>query len=151
MARTNMFLNYDQSNQVLVSNASSVWVTSSLMPELNRNDQYLLDLTVYSDPPTTANLASINTSSFILTIGGLGADPVLTMDDATFDATNAASGEISCEINTHSANLTAAITTSTVKNYYALIAGTDNAIGCSQVIAQFPVKIRNVVGTGSTC
>lgn len=155
MARTPLELFYDQENQYLVTNASG-WVQSSVIPEMNRNDQYCLKLQVYeeSSTPTSANLSSINTTSWILTVGSVGSTPVLTEDDTSFNLdawANVGSGQLTCYINTHSSTLTNSMSITLTKNYYALVAGTDDAIGCSQVIAQFPVKIRNVVGTGSSC
>jgi hypothetical protein len=150
---------FDQSLQhTVVQTAVNVWSdASTTTPTLYRNDQYLLQLQVYSDssttPATEANLAAINTSSLQLDIGLLGTAPIISINNSggDFVTTDMDTGRLDCYINTHSANLTASITTLSLKSYTMQIVGIDDSIGCTQNIFVTPVIIKNVVGTGSGC
>ena len=152
--RNPLILNYDQNLQSLVVFASNVWSqTSVTTPTMFRNDDYELTLQVFSDssttPATQANLAAINTASLVLDVGNLGVKAILSSNSASFTTANLASGQLTCTINTHSANLTASILTMPLKSYYMQIVGEDNSVGNTQQIMVTPLIIRNTIGTGS--
>lgn len=145
--RTPITLYYDTTELSLIYNSAGTYLTDSIPAQMIRNDHYEITLNVYNDAPTQANLSSINTSSYQYEIGPLGEEYVVISTD--FDSSNAASGILITNVNTHSANLTADILTSPEKWYYSVITGTDDAIGSSQIIARFQTKILNTVGTSS--
>lgn len=155
MSRNPLNLTFDQDLQNLVVLSNTTWSeTSVTTPSLFRNDEYLLKLQVFSDssttPATEANLASINTSSWVLNIGSYGATPVITISDSDFNTdgwANTSAGQITCLVNTHSTALNTAIGTKRLKSYLMQITAEDDSVGDTQKIAVFEVIINNVVGT----
>jgi hypothetical protein len=141
-------ISYDQATQGLIANTSGSW-SSMNVPTLKfyRNDDYKITLNVYNSAPTQANLASINTSSWVLDVGTVGSNAVLSRDTttATWDSSNVSSGVLIVYTNTYSSALTSALGTDASKTYTMQFSGTDDSIGNQQLIAILPILAKNIV------
>ena len=133
---------YDQNISELINSSTGV-TTNVVTPAIYKKNEYEFDVTIYDDWPTLCNVASIAT--WKLGIGPLGtsSDPLVEANNAAFTVTNAAGGEITVIVNTHSTTLDTALGTSTLKTYYCEINGNDGTDNIT--IALLPVYCKNTV------
>ena len=132
------------------SNVSGTISQTTVFPQIFDYGDYVLRMRIYDQAPATKNLT--NVSSFSMEIGELGGEVFITANNASFNSSadwslvNVGSGQISVRFDSNVAALSADLGTSTWKQYYCEILGSNTTTGDTLTVMVCPIRIRNTVG-----
>lgn len=137
-ATPEIFINYEVNSNSLI-NSTTGTTTGVVAPSIFKDNLYTFNMQFFTLFPAKFDLSGATT--FNLGIGELGkADVLVSANNASFDTSNAASGNITATVNTTSVALSANLGSLDLKDY-----STEIRSDSSSIVGIFTTVINNTV------